>query len=192
LSSISSKRTGRALEGGSLLIGPDGERWVAVGELVGAHGVRGEARVRPFNPDSSVIAAVAEVALVPAHGAWEPKRVERARPHGGRWLMQLDGVATPEAARSLAGRRVAVRERDLPPLDAGQFYCYELIGLDVVDDAGERIGTVRDVVPGGGSDLLVVDTGAQERLIPMVDRMVTAVDLARRRIVVRPVPGLFD
>jgi 16S rRNA processing protein RimM len=175
-----------------LLIGPDGERWVAVGELVGAHGVRGEARLRPFNPDSSVLAGVSEVFLVPVQGPWEAKRVERARPHGTRWLVQLNGVATPEAARSLAGRRVAVRERDLPPLGAGQFYCYELIGLDVVDDSGDRIGTVRDVLPAGGSDLLVVAAGVQERLIPMVDRMVTAVDLDRRRIVVRPVPGLLD
>jgi 16S rRNA processing protein RimM len=175
-----------------LLIAPDGERWVAVGELVGAHGIRGEARLRPFNPDSSVIAEVSEVALVPTQGPWEPKRVQRARPHGTRWLVQLNGVATLEAARSLAGRRVAVRERDLPALAAGQFYCYELIGLDVVDDLGESIGTVSGVLSGGGSDLLVVADGAQERLIPMVDRMVTAVDLDRRRIIVRPVPGLLD
>jgi 16S rRNA processing protein RimM len=175
-----------------LLIGPDGERWIAVGELIGAHGVRGEARLRPFNPDSSVIADVSEVALVPARGPWESKRIERARPHGPRWLVLLDGVATPEAARSLAGRRVAVRERDLPALAAGQFYCYELIGLDVVDDSGESVGTVSDVLSSGGNDLLVITAGERERLVPMVDSMVTAVDLDRRRIVVRPVPGLLD
>jgi 16S rRNA processing protein RimM len=175
-----------------LLVGRDGTRWVVVGELAGAHGVRGEARVRPFNPDSSVIGEVSDVVLVPAHGSWEPKRIERARPHGPGWLVSLSGVTTPEAARALHGWRVAVRERDLPALGGGQYYCYELIGLEVVDDAGERIGTVSDVLASGGNDLLVVNAGEKERLVPMVDRMVTAVDLARRRIVVHPVPGLFD
>jgi len=48
------------------------------------------------------------------------------------------------------------------------------------------------VLAGGGNDLLVVSAGEKERLVPMVDRMVTAVDLARRLIVIDPVPGLFD
>ena len=134
----------------------------------------------------------ADVVLVPAQGPWEPMRIERVRPHGPGWLVLLSGVATPEAARALAGRHVAVRERDLPALGAGQFYCYELIGLDVIDDSGETIGTVSDVLAGSGNDLLVVTGGGKERLIPMVDRMVTAIDLGRRRIIVHPVPGLFD
>ena len=191
MSSTSSKRTGRTPEG-SLLVGDDGVRWVAVGELAGAHGVRGEARVRPFNPDSSVIGEVSEVMLVPARGAWEPMLVERARPHGPGWLVSLSGVSTPEAARALVGWRVAVRESALPALGGSQYYCYELIGLEVVDDAGGRIGTVSDVLAGGGNDLLVVSAGEKERLVPMVDHMVRDVDLARRRIVVHPVPGLFD
>jgi 16S rRNA processing protein RimM len=192
LSSTSSKRTGRSPEGGSLLIGRDGARWVAVGELAGAHGVRGEARLRPFNPDSLVIGEVSEIMLVPAQGPWQRQRIDQARPHGPGWLVSLSGVTTPEAARALNGWRVAVRERDLPALGGGQYYCYELIGLEVVDSSGERIGTVSDVLAGGGNDLLVVNAGEKERLVPMVDRMVTAVDLARRRIVVHPVPGLFD
>lgn len=165
---------------------------MAVGELAGAHGIRGETRLRPFNPGSSVIGEVSDVVLVPAQGPWEPRRVERARPHGPGWLVSLSEVKTPEVARALTGWRVAVRERDLPALGGGQYYCYELIGLEVIDVSGERIGTVSDVLTGGGNDLLVVSAGEKERLVPMVDRMVTAVDLARRLIVVDPVPGLFD
>jgi 16S rRNA processing protein RimM len=165
---------------------------VVVGELAGAHGVRGEARFRSFNPDSSVIGEVSAVMLVPEQGPWQSKCVERARPHGPGWLVSLSGVTTPEAARALNRWCVAVREQDLPLLGGGQYYCYELIGLEVVDDSGELIGTVGDVLASGGNDLLVVNAGQKERLVPMVDRVVTDVDLARRRIVVHPVPGLFD
>jgi hypothetical protein len=70
----------------------------------------------------------------------------------------------------------------------GQYYCYELIGLEVVDVSGERIGTVSDVLTGGGNDLLVVSAG-ERAPGPDVDRMVTAVDLARRLIVVDRFPA---
>jgi 16S rRNA processing protein RimM len=175
-----------------IAIGPGGERLIPIGELVGAHGVRGEARLRPFNPESSALATVSEVFLLPPGSAARPLRLASARPHGSVWLVGLEGVTTPEEARALARTRVAIRERELPPLEGGQFYCYQLIGLEVLDDRGATIGTVSDVLATPANDVLVVGTGRSERLIPMIDRMVTAVDLDAGRIVVRPVTGLFD
>jgi 16S rRNA processing protein RimM len=173
-------------------IGPDGERLIAIGELVGAHGVRGEARVRPFNRDSSVLSDVSEVFLLCGESAARHRRLERARPHGAVWLVALEGVSTPEEVRSLVRARVAIRECELPRLEAGQFYCYQLIGLEVVDEAGAAVGTVSDVLPTAANDILVVAAGEGERLIPMIDRVVAAVDLENRRIIIRPVEGLFD
>jgi 16S rRNA processing protein RimM len=172
--------------------GPDGERLIAIGELVGAHGVRGEARVRPFNPDSSALGDVSEVFLLRGDAAASRRRLERARPHGGVWLVALEGVRTPEEVRLLVRTQVAIRERDLPGLESGQFYCYQLIGLEVVDDAGATLGRVADVLPTAANDVLVVSGGEGERLIPMIDRVVAAVDLEKRRIVVHPVEGLLD
>jgi len=173
-------------------IGPDGERLIAIGELVGAHGVRGEARVRPFNPGSSALSDVSEVFLLRGDAAASRRRLERARPHGAVWLVALEGVSTPEEVRVLTRTRVAVRERDLPRLGPGQFYCYQLMGLEVVDDAGRTLGKVADVLPTAANDVLVVRGGGEEHLIPMIDRVVVCVDLEDRRIVVHPVTGLLD
>lgn len=173
-------------------VGPDGERLIPIGELVGAHGVRGEARLRPFNPDSSALAAVSEVFLLRDGAPASVRRLSSARPHGSVWLVALDGLTTPEEVRSLGRLRVAIRERELPRLEAGQFYCYRLIGLAVVDEAGARLGTVSDVLSTAANDVLVVAADRGERLLPMIDRVVTAVDLDRGRIVVRPVDGLFE
>jgi|SRR5258706_5665903 len=173
-------------------IGPDGERLLAIGELVGVHGIRGELRMRPFNADSTVIDDVEELFLVDASGSARPFHPERSRPHGGVWLLVLEGVTTPERARELVGGRIAVRERELPELEPGQFYCFQLVGLDVVDEAGGALGTVAEVLSNPGNDVLVVRDAGKERLFPMVDRVVRSVDVPGRRIVVDPIDGLLD
>ena len=192
--SRSSKRTSASgpSDVGALFVGADGERLIAIGELVGVHGIRGEARLRPFNPDSAVLGEVSEVFLIAPSGTSSPTRLESARPHGTVWLVRLDRVSTPDAARALCGSRVAVRERDLPPLEDGQFYCYRLIGLAVVDESGETLGTVEEVLATAGNDVLVVRDGSRERMIPMVDRLIGGIDLVGRRILVRAIDGLLD
>jgi 16S rRNA processing protein RimM len=163
-----------------------------IGEMVGVHGIHGEARLRPFNADSEVLADVSQVFLVSPSGAPRVARLEGARPHGAVWLVRLERISTPEAAQALRGNRVAVRERDLPALDGGQFYCYRLIGLQVVGESGEGIGIVEDVLATPGNDVLVVRDGSKERMIPMVDRLIGEIDLDRGTIVVRAIEGLLD
>jgi 16S rRNA processing protein RimM len=162
-----------------------------IGEIVGAHGIRGEARLRPYNSQSSALRDVAELFLVEGSTVY-PKDVEQARPHGRVWIVRLSGVGTPEEVRTLVGQRVAVRETDLPQLESGQFYCYQLIGLQVVKDGGEVIGRVADVLSTAANDVLVVDARGKEVLIPMIDAIVADVDATRGRIVVRPMEGLFE
>ncbi len=175
-----------------MLLGPAGERLIAVGKLAGAHGIRGEARLRLFNPQSSLLAEVREIFLTRGADPPRPAKLESARPHGGVWLVVIDGVASPEAARALSGTQVAVRESALPGLGSGEFYCYQLVGLEVVDDAGGPLGTVSEVFSTAANDVLVVTSPGRERLIPMIDRVVGEVDFDRRRIVVHRIEGLTD
>lgn len=162
-----------------------GEPLVPIGELTGAHGVGGEARLRLFNPASSLLEESRALFLLGPGEAPRPLGVLRARPHGNVWLVTLDGVASPEAARALAGRAVAVLEKALPPLGAGEFYTYQLVGLEAVDETGRVVGSVREVISAGGNDVLAVDTPDGERLVPMVETAVREVDLAARRVTLR-------
>lgn len=175
-----------------ILVGPGGERLVGIGELVGVHGVRGQARLHPFNPDSSVLGSVHEVFLVPRNGSPRPGRLEQARPHGRVWLLSIDGVDSIDAANALRGTTVAVRESELPTLERGEFYWYQLVGLEVVDTKGGSLGSVSEILSTPGSDVLVASRDGKESMIPMVDGMIVEIDLARRRIVVEPIDGLVD
>ncbi len=175
-----------------ILEGPDGERLVPIGELVGVHGVRGEARLRPYNPDSAVLASVDEIFVT--RGGEPPRRVslEHARAHGRVWLLAIDGVGSIDAANALRGSTVAVRESELPALEPGEFYFYKLVGLAVVDRQGRSLGAVSEIVSTPGSDVLVAVRDGKETMIPMVDDMIVEVDLESRKIVVEPIDGLVD
>ncbi|MGH7821418.1 MAG: ribosome maturation factor RimM [Candidatus Binatia bacterium] len=184
MSSTSSKKTvpdGAALEW-------RGERLVPIGEIVGTHGVNGELRLRPFNPSSSALSEVTEVFLVDGG----PVALRRVRPHGRVWLVHLEVADSPEAARAFVGRTVAIRERELPPLGEAEYYHYQLIGLEVVEESGRTLGAVTEVIATGASDVLAVATAAGERLVPMVDEIVRRVDVAAGRIVIRAPEGLLE
>jgi 16S rRNA processing protein RimM len=173
-----------------LLLEHDGERLVVVGEVVGTHGVRGEMRVRPFNPTSTVFFEARELFLA----GRELRRAElrRARRHGRLWLLGLDLAASPEEASTHVGSAVAVRERDLPPAADREFYCYQLVGLQVVDESGSPLGVVREVLATGAADVLAVARGGREHLVPLVEEFVRQIDLAAGRIVIRPIEGLLE
>ena len=110
----------------------------------------------------------------------------------------VDGeLATVELFRRVGGRKVAIRlDRSvprgaqltilrgaLPPLPEDAFYVSDLVGMDVIDENGHRVGIVRDVLPGPANDALELDTGY---LLPLVDACVRDVDLAGRRILLNP------
>ncbi len=167
------------------------ERRIAIGRLVATHGVRGELRLHPFNAGSEAVEQVAEL-FVSGEQGLRPITLRGARPHRGGWIVSIEGVATMDEARGLVGSEVAVRERDLPPLEPGSYYHFQLVGLAVVDENGASLGVVKEVMSAGGNDVLVIGGADRERMIPMVDETIREVDLSDRRIVVRPLEGLFD
>ena len=160
-----------------------------IGELAGAHGVRGEARLRLFNADSTTPAGVSDVFLL----AGTPRRlaVRSARRHGRGWLVRLEGLDAPEPVRELTGIAIAVRETDLEPATGSEYYHYQLVGLEVRDEAGALRGRVREVISVPGSDLLAIDADGREHLVPFVEAFVKQVDVPGRRIVIHAAPGLF-
>src|SRR6058998_1244471 len=128
-SSRSSKRDDLPLPRGSAAAHPAG---VAVGEIVGAHGLRGLLRVRAYQPPAPSLAADRDV-LLEQDGAWREARVSSAALHGrGIVLLGLEGLTDRTAAEALVGARVLVRRADLPPAAPGEFYYHELEGFHVV------------------------------------------------------------
>jgi 16S rRNA processing protein RimM len=101
--------------------------------------------------------------------------------------LKLEGIDDGNAAAALRGRSVRADAAQAVALPPGRYWRSQLVGLSVVDELGQPLGVVEDVVPTASSDLLSLRTPVgQERLLPLVDEFVLEVDIPGRRIVARP------
>jgi 16S rRNA processing protein RimM len=167
------------------------EPLVELGPIVNIHGIRGELRLLPHNPESDAAAAGVAVVLLDRTGGRETRRVRAARPHKRFVLLQLDGVTDANTAATLVGRTVAVPRSALPPPGDGRVYHADLLGCAVVTTAGDALGTVREMMVTGSNDVCVVRDGRREVLVPLVADVIASIDVAGRRVVVHPIPGLL-
>jgi len=165
---------------------------IQIGRIVNRHGVRGELRILPHNPNSTALDLLPEVVLQTADGACETRRVLSARRHKRFVLVHLEDVGTANDAEALIGRTVSLRTADLPPPGTGEVYYRDLIGCTVCTETGEDLGCVAEIFETGSNDVCVVRRGATEHLIPLVADVVVELSVERRQIVIRPLPGLLD
>lgn len=117
--------------------------------------------------------------------------IDTLRPHRDRgYLVGFGGVADRAAAEALRGEVLTVAAAERRALDESEFWPDQLVGLEVVDDDGRRLGRITDVVPGPGQDRLVVTTPLDVNvLVPFVSDLVGEPEDGR--IVIRPPSGLF-
>ena len=119
--------------------------------------------------------------------------IETVRPHRGVLLVRFAGITDRQAAAELRGDTLSVDAAELPDVtDPDEFYDHQLEGLAAVDPDGTTLGRVVEIVHAPASDLLVLDTGRGEVLVPFVQAIVPEVDLAAGRVVLDPPAGLLD
>jgi len=169
----------------------DSARMVALGKIVNTHGIRGEVRVLPYNPDTGALHGGARVTLRRPNGVREAA-LRSVRPNKNVLLVALEGVDSMNAAEELVGYEIEVPEASLPAPAEGQAYHFQLVGLEVVTSDGTPVGVVDEVFTTAANDVCVVRDGEREHLIPYVDAVIESLDLDARRLVIRPLPGLLD
>jgi 16S rRNA processing protein RimM len=113
------------------------------------------------------------------------------RVHGG-YVIKLAGYDTPEAAAALRLQTLYIPIEQAMPLPAGEYYIYQIVGLEVWTDAGERLGVVSDVWQPGSNDVYVVERGAETVLLPAIKDVILEIDLERRRMLVHLLEGLIS
>lgn len=167
-------------------------RLVSLGCLVNTHGVRGELKLLPYAFPCPTLHKGLTVHLQSECGATTTALIEKVRPHQPFLLVAFQGVTSLDQATVLRDKIVAVEESLLPPLQDGEFYYYQVIGLTVLTTAGQELGAIRHVFFSGGHDVWVVQKDKKEYLIPAVDDIVRSIDVANRQAVVDPPEGLLD
>ncbi len=157
---------------------------LAIGIVIGTHGVAGELKVRPVTDAPEQFEGLTQIYL---GDETRPRKVQNVRFHSGNVLLKLRGVGNPEEADELRGQTIRISGKDAIPLEEGEFLLYQLIGLDAFDEAGVKIGTTVDLIETGSRDVFVIqpEGGGAAILLPNTEDAVLEIVPSERRMVVR-------
>jgi 16S rRNA processing protein RimM len=171
-------------------------RSVVLGQVVGAHGLRGALRVRILGDGHEHLLRAERLWLASGAGSPEdaPRDVTGSAPgRTGEVRLALSGVQDRDAALALRGRLLLGDAALLEALPEGDHYWFELIGCRVETPDGRAVGRVRELWETASHDVLVVEgEDGRDRLVPAAPALCRSIDAAARRVVVADLPGLLD
>jgi 16S rRNA processing protein RimM len=153
-----------------------------MGKIVAAHGILGWVKVQPYTEYLDSLLDYDTWQVGNEH-SWRPVQVLEADVHGKVLVARLEGVLDRTAAEKCKGQLVAVPRSEFPEEEEGEYYWTDLIGLKVVNLAGEELGTVDTLLETGANDVLSVRNGqGKQILIPFIASVIGQVDLQQKTI----------
>ena len=156
---------------------------IRVGQIVGAFGIKGQVKVKPLTDFIERFDVGKRLRL---HDDWVT--VKACGEHKGSLVLTLSGVSDRTNAESLQWAYLEAVAEERPELDEDEFLTSDLIGLQAVDEDGISLGIVKRVDRYPAHDVLVIG----DVLVPAVSQFVVKVDLDGKKIVLRPIPGMFE
>ncbi|HEY8173824.1 MAG TPA: ribosome maturation factor RimM, partial [Dehalococcoidia bacterium] len=160
---------------------PD-DGFIAIGRVLAPFGLKGELKIQSLtdNPER----------FAPRAKFWagdQPVSVASSREAGGQLYVTLKGFSDRSAVERFRHALLQIPEAALPALPEGEYYRFQLIGLNVVDRDGAPLGTLDEIIETGSNDVYRVRTpDGRDILVPALDDVVLSVDLDERRIMVDP------
>lgn len=175
-------------------------QYLMLARILRPHGVRGDVRVqvvtsfpeRMTELDTVFIGPAADTPLSSRQPMTGYRVVRAKHDKADNWLLHLDGINDRESAEPLRNLCLFVALADAVPLEENEYYLFQLIGLDVVTDSGQPLGKLVNVLETGANDVLVVHGERYgEVLLPLLDGIITSVDLAAGTMTVTVPAGLL-
>ena len=166
------------------------KKYLECGKIVNTHGVKGAVKIESWC-DSPEILADLHCVYFKKGDSYEKREVLSSSVMKRHVLATLEGINDVDVAMTLKETVVYAERYDIP-LEEGDYFIIDLVGLPVIDaDNGTEYGTISDVFNAGASDIYTVKTANGDRMIPAVPEFVINIDL-EKGIFVRPIEGMFD
>jgi 16S rRNA processing protein RimM len=161
---------------------------LVVGRIGRAHGVLGEATIEVRTDDADLRFAVGnEVTLENS----KKLIIKSSRWHNQVLLLSFEGITDRNQIEELRDQLISA-EVDTSAMAPGEYHYQQLIGSQVFLQSGDQVGVVGEIVKLPGQDLLSVDKGGSQVLVPMVKQIIISIDVAAKKIVINPPEGLLD
>jgi len=164
--------------------------YVLIGRIVGVHGLKGTNKFKSYAESLSVFHPGQSILIRDNRSRETSVELNWVKSHTRTPLISLKGVTDREQAEALIGAELFIPETDLPEVDDGTYYWFELIGIEVYTTRGDYLGRITSIFPTGSNDVYVVKDNKQEVLIPALESVVRDIDLELKRMRVDLPEGL--
>lgn len=165
---------------------PDNPEPVNVALVLGSQGTSGEIRVKSytdvptrFNPGQKLY--IDQVAYRITDSS--PARKDQV-------VLKLEGIDTLVAAQGLSGQWLTSPAQDSPELSAGEFFHFQLLGLQARTEEGEELGTLQEIIQTGSNDVYRIEKDGRELLLPAISQVIRRVDLSAGVMIVKLLEGM--
>lgn len=163
--------------------------FLVVGRIVRPHGIRGVLIVEPL---SKFIADIRPGMVIYLGCNQDAVNVLQFSPHRKRYLLIIETSNSREDAEMYRDKTVYLRFEDTDPIPEGEYYDWQLLGMNVRTENGENLGNLEEIIETGANDVYVVRTDqGKEILIPAIESVIKTVDLENNRLFVHLIPGLL-
>ena len=164
----------------------------AIGRVVKAFGIRGEVVVEPLTSVPSRFSTLRSVLVGRTPEQTRPLGIGDVRVEARGIRIRFSEIGSRNDAETLVGLFLFVTEEQRVRLSPGSHYVEDLIGIDVVNESGEQVGVIKEVMKLPAQDVYVVEHEGKDIMIPAVREFILSIDVRKRRMVVRMIDGLRE
>jgi len=162
-----------------------------VGQIVNTFGIKGFVKIYPYVNDIKRFDDLKTV-YIKVKNEQKILEIEEVKYQKNMVLAKFKGIETVEEANKLRNSYVEIDRKDAIPLEEGEYFIADLLGLDVYIDTGEKLGVLEDIYNTGSSDIYVVKNElGKQFLLPYIDEVIKKIDLENGKIIVHLIEGLI-
>jgi 16S rRNA processing protein RimM len=169
---------------------PESKR-VTIGQISRVRGVKGEMVVIPLTDDPNRFLKLKDITVTKGEGT-QQFQIEGVRKLAKNVLLKLREIQSPEEAKNLLGGFIEIEAEHLTKPPEGNYFIFEIVGLEVRNTKGEKIGEVKEVISLPANDVYVVRGEKRDYDIPAIREIIKKIDLKNRVMIIEPIDGLLE
>ncbi len=168
------------------------KKYLRAGTITQPFGIKGDTKVYPHTDDPSIFKKIKKV-FIEKGSEYEEYEVESARMALPLVILKFKGIDTPEDIRAFRQKDIYILREDASPLEEGEYYFADIIGMDVTDDNGIARGKITDILQTGANDVYEITAeDGTSFLLPAIKECILNVDTAENKMLIHILEGLLD
>ncbi|WP_251860295.1 ribosome maturation factor RimM [Clostridium sp. Marseille-Q2269] len=156
------------------------KEFLAVGEIINTHGIKGEVKVYPLTDDMKRFKKLKQIFI-----DGEERKILSCKLQPNNVVLKIEGIDSIEEANKYRRKLLEIKRENSVKLPEGSYFIADLMECTVIDENGIEIGQISDVIKTGSNDVYEVK-GEQEVLVPAIKDIVTNIDIENKTITIRP------